>query len=398
MEGGFNLFDDFDNPELWQAPLTPQNLPDAWQASPGLLFPSEDSVSSPESPLMEPRPPTALSSPQGPSDGTPPTNGANLDPLGPTASGKVMAKVLLLTWSQVPPSFNHQLIADHLATLGEIESLAVGEEKHADGGRHFHACVLFRKKIQRRPTAFALLGRTSDVRVANAKRGPLNQCVVNYWTYALKEDPHPLILGTPPTLKRSRNAAYAEAIATCVTVSVPAAMDLLAASVPADLVLKGDAIQRNLTMWRNKKARTEDPARPLSTFVLPFILPDNWRTLYLWGKSGCGKTALARALLPEATVVRHRNQLSDCDFTKGLVFDDFDVSHWPPTAVIHLLDWEVTSGIDIKYGYSLIPSKTRKIFTMNVEPLKWIPATASPEQCAAIFRRMFVQEINGHLF
>lgn len=162
--------------------------------------------------------------------------------------------------------------------------------------------------------------------------------------------------------------------------------------------LKGDAIQRNLTMWRNKKARTAPQARPLSDFTLPFILPEGWKCLFLWGKSGAGKTQLARALLPEATVVRHRNQLMDCDFSKGVIFDDFDVSHWPPTAVIHLLDWDECSGIDVKYGHAILPPHTRKIFTFNSEPIKWIPATATPEQIVAINRRMWIQEINGSLF
>lgn len=136
----------------------------------------------------------------------------------------------------------------------------------------------------------------------------------------------------------------------------------------------------------------------MSDFTLPFILPEGWHVLFLWGKSGAGKTQLARALLPEATVVRHRNQLQDCDFSKGVIFDDFDVSHWPPTAVIHLLDWDECSGIDVKYGHAIVPPHTRKIFTFNSEPLKWIPATATPEQCTAIFRRMFIQQINGSLF
>ena len=122
----------------------------------------------------EPRQPTALSSPLEPLESIPPTNGENSEVLGPTASGKVCAKCLLLTWSQVPESFNHALIRDHLSSLGDLESLAVGMESHADGGRHFHACVLYRKQIQRRPTAFAILGRTADVRCANAKKGPLD--------------------------------------------------------------------------------------------------------------------------------------------------------------------------------------------------------------------------------
>jgi len=159
-----------------------------------------------------------------------------------------------------------------------------------------------------------------------------------------------------------------------------------------------DAIQRSLTSVRNKKVRTDTPARPLETFLRQLPVPDEWHCLFVWGKSGVGKTQYARALLPEASVIRHRNQLMDADFSKGIIFDDFDVSHWPPTAVIHLLDWDERSGIDVKHGHAMIPPHTRRIFTYNNDPCHWYPPGCSPEQVAAILRRMHVIEINTKLF
>jgi len=38
-----------------------------------------------------------------------------------------------------------------------------------------------------------------------------------------------------------------------------------------------------------------------------------------------------------------------------------NVSHWPPTAVIHLLDWDEPRGLDVKHGHVVIPPHTRKI-------------------------------------
>ena len=111
-----------------------------------------------------------------------------------------------------------------------------------------------------------------------------------------------------------------------------------------------------------------------------------------------GKTAWARSLLPEATVVRHRDQLRDCDFSKGIIFDDFDVSHWPPTAVIHLLDWDEASGIDVKHGHVVIPPHTRKIFTHNREFEWWLSKDATSEQVAACRRRLHVINIHVSLY
>lgn len=393
------LFDDLDDPELWNVPLTPIALPNAWQQSPGLQFPSASIASSPESPSSPQEPQTTSFSPREPSEDSRPTSGPTLEQSEPTGSGKVQGKCLLLTWSQVPPSFNHELIRDHLQSIGEVKSMAVGLETHADGGRHFHACVIYLKKVSRRPTAFALLGRTADVRCANAKKGPLATCMSNYWTYALKEDPSPLVVGDPPSgPKKAKTEIYREMITLAETQGVIAAMDHLAAHAPVDYVQRGDTLLRNLTSHRDKKTRLAPPERNLSDFPRCPPIPDNWRVLYLWGKSGVGKTQLAKALLPGATIVSHGDQLKDCDFSKGVIFDDFSVAHWPPTSVIHLVDWDEPRGIHCRYSHVVIPPHTRKIFTYNRLLDAWCPPNINEEQFQAVRRRVSVIEINESLF
>jgi len=375
-----------------------QPLPTSAQPrSPGLLFQSLSGASSPESQSQEPEPPTTCSSPLELSDATPAAPGANGEELGPTTSGMIQAKCVLLTWSQVSPAFSKQVIAEHLASLGEISGLAVGQEAHMDGGTHFHACVIFKKKIRKQPKAFSVLGKTADVRCANAKRGPLAQCILNYWTYAQKEDPNPLILGVAPVLKKAKNEIYREAIDLAEKESVNAAMDHLNAYAPMDYVQRMDQLTRSLTAHRDKKRRVMIPPRKVTDFDNAPTIPEEWKVLFLWGKTGLGKTQFAKALLPEATIVRHRNQLNQCDFSKGIIFDDFDVSHWPPSAVIHLLDWDEVSGIDVKYGMVTIPPRTRKIFTFNKRPDAWAPLT-NEETFQAILRRMHVIELNESLF
>jgi len=401
MNTDFLLFDELEDPESWLAPPTPINLPNAWEPLPASLFPSGNGGSSPASPLPEPPQPTTSSSHLEPPDGIPPTSGHNGDQSEPTDSGnpkKVQGKCLLLTWSQAP-QLSKEAIAGHLKAFGEVESLAVGQETHADGGVHFHACVIYKEKISRRPTAFAIRGRTADVRVANAKKGPLKDCIMNYWTYAQKEDPNPLLEGPGPLpAKRDRNSIYLEAAELAATVSVDAALDFVRLNVAADYVTKLDSINRNLVSHRNKKTRHLAPARSLNEFAHAPIIPPDWRVLFLWGKSGAGKTQYAKALLPEASIIRHRNQLADADFSKGVIFDDFDVSHWPPTAVIHLVDWDEVTGTDVKHGYVIIPPHTRKIFTFNRIVDAWCPPSISEEQFQAVRRRMTIIEINDSLF
>lgn len=352
---------------------------------------SPDTTSDAEAPIM-------FSSPSRPTSPLEETPAENLDLPGPSTSGRLRAKCLLLTYSQAP-ELSHQLVAAHLHSLGAIDSLRVGKESHKDGGVHWHAFVLYKRNLDRKPNAFDVCAKHPNIRVANAKVGTLAQSMKNMWDYVEKEDPNPLQEGSPPAApKRGRNAIYLEAIQIAQTTSVEAAMTLLQTESPFEVATRYDALQRSLTSVRNKKVRTDTPARQLETFRLQLPVPNEWHTLFVWGKSGVGKTQYARALLPEASVIRHRNQLMDADFSKGIIFDDFDVSHWPPTAVIHLLDWDERSGIDVKHGHAIIPPHTKRIFTYNNDPCHWYPPGCSPEQVAAILRRMHVIEINTKLF
>lgn len=198
--------------------------------------------------------------------------------------------------------------------------------------------------------------------------------------------------------KRKREAKFQMAMQLARNEGVNSAMVFLEENCAFEVVTKYDQIVRALTAIRNKSARPRTAPRALCSFDRAPLIIDGWRVLYINGPTGCGKTAWARALLPEAAVVRHRDQLRDVDFSKGVIFDDFDVSHWPPTAVIHLLDWEESSGIDVKHGHVVIPENTRKIFTHNGEFNRWVSKDATEEQVEACRRRVHVVNVHTKLF
>jgi hypothetical protein len=318
----------------------------------------------------------------------------------PNRSGQVRGKAFLVTWSQ-SPNLSREMILEHLKTLGVVESAAVGQERHQDEGIHYHAMVIFQSPIQRSPNAFNVLGRHPNVRVANARVGTYSQSLVNMWTYVLKSDQNPLIFGAAPTsggVKRKRDEFFSEALEIATSTSVQSAMEFLLKNCPYDALTRFDAIERALVTTRARSVQVSTQARALTEFPKAPSVPEDWHALFVSGPTGLGKTQWAKALLPGATIVSHTDQLRTVDFSKGVIFDDFAMSHWPPAAAIHMLDWDEPRGINVKHGHVVIPPHTKKIFTFNVEFDYWVPKEASFDQIQAMKRRITILAVNESLF
>jgi len=123
---------------------------------------------------------------------------------------------------------------------------------------------------------------------------------------------------------------------------------------------------RALVRLRQMRQNLQAPARSVEDFPhAPPVVDQLESAVHQW-TNRTGQDPNGRAVFYlKLTVVSHRDQLRDCDFSKGIIFDDFDVSHWPPTASDPLLDWDEPRGLDVKHGHVVIPPHTRKIFTHN---------------------------------
>lgn len=317
---------------------------------------------------------------------------------------RLSAKAFFLTYSQ---SEIERVTLIQWINRQKPQRAILGMEHHADGNTHWHMLIEYeRQKEIRNLQFFDRVNRWyrdehPNIKVWKRSEGSTyEQWLVNHWKYCAKEDPTPYMVGEAPNVKekRKREAKFQMAMQLARAEGVNSAMDFLEENCAFEVVTKYDQIVRALTAIRNKSARPRTAPRALCSFDRAPLIIDGWRVLYINGPTGCGKTAWARALLPEAAVVRHRDQLRDVDFSKGVIFDDFDVSHWPPTAVIHLLDWEESSGIDVKHGHVVIPENTRKIFTHNGEFNRWVSKDATEEQVEACRRRVHVVNVHTKLF
>jgi len=319
---------------------------------------------------------------------------------GPSGRFRVSATAFFLTYSQ--SALARETITQWFSRQNRMKRLIVGMEHHQDGHTHWHVCIEYETNRDiRNERYFDIEGEHPNIKPWSRSCGSTyEQWFFNHWKYCRKEDPTPYVVGEEPSSgrKRKRDESFSDAFDIAREQGVKEALDFLERTCPYDLATKYDSISRTLTAIRNSFLHLQIPARPVSDFSKAPEVIDDWHCLYINGPTGTGKTAWARSLLPEATVVRHRDQLRDCDFSKGIIFDDFEVAHWPPTAVIHLLDWDEPSGIDVKHAHVVIPPHTRKIFTHNGSLTRWLSKDATEEQIAACERRIHVVNIYSKLF
>lgn len=313
--------------------------------------------------------------------------------------GRVRGKAFFMTYSQ--SQLPRERVTQWFSRQPRMKRLVVGQEHHQDGNLHWHVLIEYEiEKDVRAGSYFNLDGEHPNIKVWTRSGGSTyDQWFLNHWNYCKKEDPTPYIVGEEPLAdrKRKRDEISREAMEICRRSGVNDAMKFLEENASFEFLTKCDQMYRCMMRIRNL-SRATTPARPLSDFALAPRIVHDWHCLFLNGPTRFGKTAFARALLPEATLISHRDQLRDVDFSKGVIFDDFDVGHWPPTAVIHLLDWDEPRGIDVKHGHVVIPPHTKKIFTNNCSFERWVSKEATEEQIAACRRRVDVINIHSPLF
>lgn len=320
------------------------------------------------------------------------------DAPGRPAGNELNGKFFLLTYPHC--DFAKIDLAEFLRSKGEIERLIIGQERHADGDWHLHAFVEYKnRKSHVRQRYFDWRGKHPNIQIqrqgANAEKS-----IENCWNYCKKEDPDPYIFGEEPAPKKKqrRELVFRKAHELAKSSSTKDAMDCILSANAYEGLVHYDQLERAFQHERQKCQLNQTPARPLVEFVYAPAVPDNWRCLFIYGETALGKTAWARALLPEAIVIRHTDQLRVADTSKGLIFDDYSIRHWPAPAAIHLTDFEENSGINIKHGHVVIPAGTRKIFTFNLPFDDWLPEACDEMQKAAVRRRVHVIHINTRLF
>lgn len=151
---------------------------------------------------------------------------------------------------------------------------------------------------------------------------------------------------------------------------------------------------------RYKELVRPNPHKPRydpSSFTKPLESLD--KPLVIIGGSGIGKSQYALAHFKNPLLVSQIDDLQQLSKEHdGIVFDDMSFSHYPATAVIHIVDKEMTRTIHNRYKDAEIPEGTNRIFTHNSPIEDWLIPKGTPlEQMDAIKRRINVIEIKSTL-
>lgn len=311
-------------------------------------------------------------------------------------SGKfrVDSQTLFVTYPKCP--LEPQACLEHLEKVfvkPGIDSYIIAKEQHMDGTYHLHVYLRLKAKKNIKDA------RKCDWKVDGVNYHPNIQgarspkAVLKYVT----KDGNYITNVSKTTIEQALKDnikvgdLYKEAREKTLSENVESGMKVLEHSKTyRDLVLHGEAIERNLKKLKKSKLESE---YTLDSFNLSF----NWdrsKTLILTGPTNTGKTSLAAALLPKALFVTHIDRLKDYadgDYD-GIIFDDMSFKHFPREAQIHLVDTAFSRDIHCRYSTAMIPKKTPRIITSNLPPNQILLADDP-----AIARRLQIEIVENSL-
>lgn len=161
-----------------------------------------------------------------------------------------------------------------------------------------------------------------------------------------------------------------------------------------DLTIHSDQVMKGLAKIAHRRVA---PAQfQLADF--PGLEGREWdrtKTLILHGRTGVGKTELAKSLLPEALFVTHLDMLRSYELGgyEGVIFDDMNFIQTWPEFYIGLTDTSEGREIHGRNVNGYLPKGTPRIFTTNREPFG--PGQLFCAATPAVMRRCQVWEIQS---
>lgn len=173
------------------------------------------------------------------------------------------------------------------------------------------------------------------------------------------------------------------------------ALDWLKKSSLVDFVQHGKSLRVALT-----EHYMPQEAIYFKTFKEPFYQWEKEKklTMVVYGKTGLGKTAWAKAHFKCPVLLSLKDDLKKITSeTDGFIYDDMQTNHLSATELLRLVDGTVHRSFDVKYAMVTLQAGRRLIITLNTLDLFW-PANCPEEVVDAIKRRVHFKHVTESLF
>lgn len=299
---------------------------------------------------------------------------------------RICSTKIFLTYPQCPLTTTEardQLLSK--SALASATGHVIAREKHADGNHHLHCYIEAETPMSvSSATELDLTGADGTNYHGNYQTVRSRGRVLKYVT---KESDYVTNLELTTTVenpwKRARELASEEGLSSALAHLEENP------KTARDLCLNGDRIQKNLATLTTKRLKiTFD----LSTFGWNVPWDSTGTTLLLYGPTNCGKTSLAKALLPDALLTRHLDKLRDYSSGRytGIILDDMTFGHIHDEAQIALIDRHEDTQVHVRYSVAEIPAGTPMIVTSNKHP-----AEVFKIENPAIKRRLTFVKVEG---
>lgn len=266
--------------------------------------------------------------------------------------------------------------------IPDIQEWIVATENHEDGNKHLHVYLKLGKKTRIQSTLLDLGEHHGNYQLCRSPSA-VTKYVTKDGDYIASSGMKAII---EKLFKEKIPDIYFEARKRAREDGISAGLQYLEErkGVARDLTLYGGQIAKNLPSTKKLKVEFD-----LESFNWNIPWDRKRQTLILWGNTNTGKTALAKALIPEGMMTRHLDLLKNAR-PEGIILDDMSFKHLHREAQIALVDRQEDTQIHIRYTVAEIAAGTPVIITTNNLPCEIVNI-----EDGAIDRRCLCVKVGG---
>lgn len=249
----------------------------------------------------------------------------------------------------------------HLTMKPNIQYAIICRELHESGDPHFHAMLMFSKKVDiRNAKHFDIENFHPKIEAVKHLSKTKNYC---------KKDGDYIEYGNDEIEKKGDEFPLFESGMT----KLEWLQECFRMKVPYGYCLALWDEQNPANTWNTLTEFDKGHSSRITCPKLVLLIPtlDHLKSYLIVGPSGCGKTTWAKLHSQKpALMVTHMDDLKafKIDYHKSIIFDDMTFKHLDPVLQIPIVDRYDNRSLHCRYTCAAIPAGVQKFFTCNEVP------------------------------